>query len=349
MDGQTPESWNGILDQFADASIYQSWAYGAVRWGANNLSHLVLRRNGQIVAGAQLRIARLPLLPVGIAYVRWGPLCQTKSRTIDSNVVAEMLAHLRNEYVTRRGLALQIIPHTFSTTACAGAFLSAFERSGLTPDSSLGHYRTILVDLAPTTEAMRKRLNQKWRNQLNRAEKNGLFLEVSDGADAYRDFLRLYESMQTRKHFSSSVDVKEFGRMQEILQSPAKMSIFLAKEHGETIGALVCSFVGETAIYLLGATNQQARELKASYLLHWQAMLWLKDRGARWYDLGGIDPEANPGGYHFKSGLGGSEAALVPAHGCTEGMLSRGVAAFIKWRRREQLITREPTPVSVTI
>ena len=72
--------------------------------------------------------------------------------------------------------------------------------------------------------------------------------------------------------------------------------------------------MGDTAIYLLGATNERARELKAAYFLQWQAMLWLKDRGARWYDLGGIDPEANPGGYHFKSGFGGNETMQLPIH-----------------------------------
>jgi lipid II:glycine glycyltransferase (peptidoglycan interpeptide bridge formation enzyme) len=32
---------------------------------------------------------------------------------------------------------------------------------------------------------------------------------------------------------------------------------------------------------------------------------WLKERGCHWYDLGGIDPENNPGVYHFKCGIAG--------------------------------------------
>ena len=42
IDGQTAEAWDGILAQFDDASIYQTWAYGAVRWGCNNLSEVTL-------------------------------------------------------------------------------------------------------------------------------------------------------------------------------------------------------------------------------------------------------------------------------------------------------------------
>ena len=40
-------------------------------------------------------------------------------------------------------------------------------------------------------------------------------------------------------------------------------------------------------------------------LLQWRVLQWLQQRGARVYNLHGIDPEANPGTYHFKAGLAG--------------------------------------------
>jgi hypothetical protein len=63
-------------------------------------------------------------------------------------------------------------------------------------------------------------------------------------------------------------------------------------------------------------------------------MLWLKEHGARGYDLGGIDPEANPGGYHFKSGFGGVDMTQLPPQACRGSMLSAGVSAISSWRRR---------------
>jgi lipid II:glycine glycyltransferase (peptidoglycan interpeptide bridge formation enzyme) len=114
------------------------------------------------------------------------------------------------------------------------------------------------------------------------------------------------------------------------------MQTFLARSDGEVIGALVCSLMGDNAIYLLGATNERARELKAAYFLQWQAMLWLKERGARSYDLGGIDPAANPGGHHFKSGFGGEPVSQLAAYGHRGNMLSSGVAAFAAWRQRRR-------------
>jgi lipid II:glycine glycyltransferase (peptidoglycan interpeptide bridge formation enzyme) len=192
---------------------------------------------------------------------------------------------------------------------------------------------------------MRKALDQKWRNQLNRSEKNGLVLEVSDSPEAYREFLRLYRYMWERKRFETSVDPEEFGRMQDLLTGSARMQTFLAKIDGQAIGAVVCSLMGNTAIYLLGATDDKARELKAAYYLQWQAMLWLKDHGASAYDLGGIDPETNPGGYHFKSGFGGNDVTQLAPHSHPGGLLSRGVTAFINWRRRKHT-SKPSTPPS---
>ena len=73
----------------------------------------------------------------------------------------------------------------------------------------------------------------------------------------------------------------------------------------------VASLLGDTSVYLLGATLEAGLKAKASYLLQWNAILEAKKRGLSWYDLGGIDPEGNPGVYHFKKGLGGLEVCAA--------------------------------------
>ena len=346
IDAVTATEWSELLGRFADANIYQTWAYGAIRWGRRNLSHLVIRREGQVVAAAQLRIARLPLIPAGVAYLRWGPMCQIAGSVLDPALVIETISALRREYVERRGLALQIIPHVFSGSDRAEAFQAAFSQSGLEPAPQLGSYQTVLVDLSPASDMIRKRLDQKWRNQLNRSEKNGLAFEVSDHGEAYREFERLYEIMWQRKQFETSVDVGEFGRMQKLLAGPEKMRTFIARKDGQAIAALVCSLLGDTAIYLLGATNDQAREQKAAYYLQWQTMMWLKEHGACAYDLGGIDPEANPGGYHFKSGFGGQETNQLQPHTASGGALGEAVLRAVTWLRQRRTPSSRPVQIS---
>lgn len=336
VDGQTPVSWSEVLGGFADASIYQTWAYGAVRWGERNLSHLVVRCANRVVAAAQVRIIRMPVFPTGVAYLRWGPMCYPKDAPSDHEVPGRMLEWLKAEYCERRGMILQVIPNAYPESIRAMGYPEAVGDRGFRPYSAHKPYRTVLVELTPSPDVIRKRLDQKWRNQLNAAEKKGLEVEITCDMSGYREFERLYQTMRQAKQFESSVDIGEFGRMQEQLAKDDRMWMFLARKDGEAVGALVCSAIGDTAIYLLGATNERARELKASYFLHWQAMMWLKDRGALHYDLGGIDPEENPGGYHFKSGFGGKDVTQIPAFWASGGMWGNALHHGISWLRNRR-------------
>ena len=42
IDRASADQWSSMLDLFDDANIYQSAAYGGVRWGEKNLSRIVL-------------------------------------------------------------------------------------------------------------------------------------------------------------------------------------------------------------------------------------------------------------------------------------------------------------------
>ena len=334
VDGQSSTSWDELIGRFVDSNIYQTWAYGAVRWGEENLSHLVLYRDGNPVAAAQLRILRVPVLPLGIAYVRWGPLNHLLGETPDREIVEKMFECLREEYCQRRGLVLQVIPHAFPESGRGIAIRQAAARTGFRPDPGLPLYRTILVDLSPDADAMRRRLHHKWRYHLGGSEKNGLEVDASESMEAYREFEPIYQEMVVRKGFDTSIDAGEFGRIQQQLPGNHKMTIFTVRKDGVALGALVCALMGDTAIFVLGATNERARDLKASYILHWQAMLWLKSHGVRWYDLSGIDPVANPGGYQFKSGFGGSDVTQITPVYAARGVIGETLLRVISWLRR---------------
>jgi hypothetical protein len=68
VDRSTPAEWSQMLDLFEDANLYQTWSYGGIRWGGENLSHLVLKRAGEVVGLAQVRIVRPTRFKFGMAY-----------------------------------------------------------------------------------------------------------------------------------------------------------------------------------------------------------------------------------------------------------------------------------------
>src|SRR6266545_1238001 len=94
IDNIDKESWHALVQSFDDANIYQTWSYEAVKSGEKRLSHMVLKRKGEIVAAAQVRIVKAPAVNVGAAYVRWGPLWQPRDRPADPEVFSQAIRAL---------------------------------------------------------------------------------------------------------------------------------------------------------------------------------------------------------------------------------------------------------------
>jgi hypothetical protein len=322
VDHITAPEWSGLLKEFEDANLYQTWSYGAIHWGEENLSHLILRRHGQVAGMAEVRLLRPRFLPGGVAYMRWGPVCQLRGQELDLETLRQMASALRAEYVQKRRLFLRILPNAFAGSPRAAVFQAAFSQFAAAPSAQSGSNRTIVLNLAPKLEELRKALDQKWRNQLNRAEKNNLTILEGGGPELYQMFLRLYQDMWTRKKFDTSVDVGEFGRICADLPEGLKLRILICQDKGVPVGGIVCSGIGNMGIYLLGATSEAGLASKGAYLLQWTMIKWLKENGAKFYDLGGIDPDGNPGVYHFKKGLSGDDVTRLPPFECCENALS---------------------------
>jgi len=334
IDRATPAEWSRMLDLFDDANLYQTWSYGGVRWGAKNLSHLVLKRAGEVLGLAQVRIVRPTRFKFGMAYLRWGPLCERRGRPPDPDVAMHMARSLEEEYVGKRKLFLRVLSNAFAGSPRAAVIQSAFctfTREPLVADNT---YRTFVLDLAPALEELRRGLDKKWRNQLSNSEKKDLKVVAGSGSDEYRVFCKIYIQMRKRKTFETTVDVEEFGRIQQDLAESHRMRILICEDGGVPVAGLVASAMGDSGFYLLGATSDGGLNSKGAYLLQWTLIKWLKENGFKWYDLGGIDPERNPGVYHFKRGLSGLDVTQInPVAACDSVVSTAIVRAGLAMRR----------------
>ena len=323
IDEVDDDQWSSLVDQFVDASVYQTGPYGVVRWGRKRLSRMVLLRGEKVVSIAQVALAGLTKARTGIAFVRWGPLWRRSDGDFDQRTPESMARALRDEYVWRRGLYLRVIPNAMAGTTRGEEFELAFgsyERESFKAGES---YRTIEVDLSGPLDVVRKGLDQKWRNQLNRAERNGLVVRAGDGPRAFEEFLRMYQDMVARKRFAGGSDPRDFERMQRLLSGSQRMNVLLCEEAGQPVAGVVGTQIGDSAIYLFGATTEQGMKAKGAYLLQWRMIEWARSRGAKRYDLGGINPETNPGVHHFKAGMGGKDLLYLPPFASCRNPASR--------------------------
>ena len=304
-----PKQWYDYLGAFHDANIFQTAAFGLVTSGASGIEYFLLRRDAEIVAAALVRFIHLPLLGARIAYILWGPLWCSRQEKSDLTVFRQAIKCLRDEYVIKRRMCLRITQKfTFDEGAeCLPIFIEEGYRHKK-PQSST---RTILVNIDQPLDNLRKGLDQKWRNCLNRAERNGLdILEGSDEA-MFELFLRMYRQMLTRKRIAEPGDIRKFMTMQHLLPAQYQMKVFVALAKGEPSAGAICSAMGGEGVYLFGATADIGMQNKAAYLVQWKVMERLKQLNCTVYDLHGVNAKSNPGVYAFKMGLCGKNGKEV--------------------------------------
>lgn len=317
----TKSGWSDSLQRFDDANIYQTWSYGAVRWGESHLSHLLLRKEGEVVAMTQAALFKLPTVRMGVAYITNGPIWRLRGKEENVDHLRQMVKGLREEYAKRRGLLLRVLPNEVEGIGMKAR--AAMESEGLRhADHSLRQFRTYIVDLAPPVEELRKRLSRRWRKNLSFAESRKIRIVRGTGEDLFEILNGLYQEMVARKGFVPGVDIREYAAIQKDLPDLLKMRIIVCEYEKRPVSALATSFMGNKGIALLAGTATQALELRSSYFMHWSMMEWLKECGHRWYDLGGFDPEKNPGTAFFKAGLPGADVRYLGQFDAAENRLS---------------------------
>jgi lipid II:glycine glycyltransferase (peptidoglycan interpeptide bridge formation enzyme) len=337
--------WSQLLSEFDDANVYQTWQYAEVLSGRRNMSEMILRKNGDIVAMAQVRIAKLPLVNVGVAYVGWGPLWRRRFPPPDPETFRQAIRALRNEFSCRRGLVLRLQPVLY--TDDPKYFVAILEDEGFSATAVESPRRTILMDLSPSLDVLRAGMNPHWRRELRLAERH--YLEIVEGSDddLFGAFITMYREMVARKKFLEGNDINQFRLMQARLPKNMKFKLMLCKSAAGLCSGLVCSVIGNTALYLFGATSNAGLKSNGSYLLQWNLIQGLKEKGLTSYDLNGINPDRNPGTYKFKrdlAGVHGKEAhfmgrfetrASVLSHWCVLlGERARTFGKALKQRAR---------------
>jgi lipid II:glycine glycyltransferase (peptidoglycan interpeptide bridge formation enzyme) len=338
--------WRSIVDGFEDASLYQTWDYDAVRHGEGNLRHCVVSRNGRIVAAAQARVLRLPALPIGAAYVRWGPLWRRRDALADPMDLRMGLRALRNELVLKRGLFLRCYPFLFE---CEGIdYRAMLAEEGFVAAPGETPQRTLLLALEPSLEELRRNLDHKWRNRLSKAERNGLWCEEGAEDTLFSRFIELYGALLDRKKFKEPNDILEFRRLQQRLPDRHKMRVVLVGSNGGPSCGAVFTAIGTMGLYLFGACNEAGMTTNGSYLAQWKAVQWLKQQGCRHYNLNGINAEKNPGTYHFKSGIAGKTGRDVRYLGRFDAYRGSVTATSIHLLNRAALRLRRALQQKVT-
>lgn len=329
MSCATEAEWSAAVRALWGYGYQQTWSYGqelAKLRGAKS-EHVLIREGDLILAAADVRLKPLPFIGGGLAYVSDGPLI---SATLDDHRFAASLRTaieaLKQEYMVRRGYVLRIAP-PLGTVGRKAEIDQEVIKAGFR-DTIGGRRRTMRVDISRPLDQIRRSLAQKWRNGLNASERQKFSISIHEDAEAIALFSRLFDEFVARKGFGVDLHPRFYEQVQRGLLREDRLVTQFVEHEGQPVAGHVSSMLGDTCVYLLGASSPAGLRSKAAYFLQWNTIVLAKQRGLRWYDLGGVDPVGNPGVHHFKQGLGGED---VTAPGPFE-VLPGGWRGFVATR-----------------
>ena len=137
-----------------------------------NLSHLVLKRDGEVLGIAQLRIVRPTPSQIRHGLSAMGPALGAARQTAGSRSShCTWPMRSRRNTSARGSFSCVSFPTLLQDRRAPTQFKlrSAGSRGNLVVANST--YRTFVLDLSPTLEELRKGLDTKWRNQLTALRK----------------------------------------------------------------------------------------------------------------------------------------------------------------------------------
>jgi len=275
----------------------QKTAYG---WTSDRVT---IEEDGNIIAGAQLLFRPLPMKLGTMAYLPYG------GYVTDNAQWDNLLTAIHDCAKSHNAAFLKWEPgFNFALDVEKWGFQDSPQR--VQPPN------TIMIDVTSADDDIQARMNTSTRRNIRKAYKNDIQYYEATPADLSK-FTKMMDITGERNDFG--VHESAYYKLMYELFVPEHAALILADHDGDTLAANLVVSVGDTAVYLEGASSNKKRKLMASYGVQWEAIKWAQQRGCHWYDMWGIPDEDEAmledqfqdrsdglwGVYRFKRGWGG--------------------------------------------
>jgi lipid II:glycine glycyltransferase (peptidoglycan interpeptide bridge formation enzyme) len=168
------------------------------------------------------------------------------------------------------------------------------------------NWSTIYVDLHDSLDEIMKKLPQKGRHAIRRAQRDGVTVKQVRATD--KNCLVMYSLLKdtaadAQFGIRSSNYYKTFYQR---FEQAGQGQLFFAYFEGEIVAGAFAMVFGKKSTYKDGASIRKRTAYGASHLLQWHVIKWAKEKGALIHDLCGAPPineSKNPHHPHYGIGL----------------------------------------------
>ncbi|MGH8984195.1 MAG: peptidoglycan bridge formation glycyltransferase FemA/FemB family protein [Acidimicrobiia bacterium] len=275
------EEWDEYLARTPGGDVTQTSGWARLKRASGFMVHRVVLREAGMVAGGAQMLAR----PVGhfgaVAYLPNGPVLPGDTGIENARLFA---ARLVDECRRCRIRAVFVQPPAEGDLAAVALRAVGFRPSAadVAPSASLR------IDVSRDDEELLGRMTRHTRADFRRSQRESLTVR-SATRDELLSFHDLHCSSAARHGFAPT-PLAYLESMWDELHPAGQIEVLLVDSDGRDLAGLVLTRLGDVVTNRLFGfdPDRLPRRMRPSEALNWAAIHWARERGARWYDLGGV-------------------------------------------------------------
>ena len=319
----TPEQrrrWDRFVASVEQSDVAQLSPWARIRSSAGfSPLYTFVSVDGELVAGAQVLVRRIPLVG-SVGYLSYGPVI-ADGLADRPGVCADVCRGVHTLMAKGHMRLLFVQPPVGGEDASAGLAALGFRPSdaGIAPPASLR------IDLTSSQDELRGRLNKRLRTWTTRWAERGVTVRVGGDEDLplLADLLARSAEHQGFEPIALDYLRQQYGE----LAPEGNAVLFVGEVHDKPVAVdLFTACGGVLRDRLIGLDrDSEASNLSVPGAIKWNALLWAKENGFRWFDFGGVridvartliagqplDQDTVTGSDRFKLSFGG-EAYVLP-------------------------------------
>ena len=337
--------WNDFLTSQPRGHLLQSYEWGELnRYLGGKIYRLGALDDGRLVGAMLLTVAPVPL-PVSVPGFHPNWLYSVRGPTVespDAPALSALMAHAHTIAKKEHAVVLRVEPNIADDDPQLDEWMVAYGQIGFITNPVAVHgRRSWVLDIRPSPEQLLANFKMTWRQNVRSAERKGVIIREANGDadfDTYYDLLKL-----TSERDAFFIHGKDYHK--EILRyfgSKGDAVLYLAEHEGEAIAAKMLIRFGDWCWDMFGASSNNKRNLKPTYLLQYRCILWAKERGCDFFDFRTIPEVLEPGEemwgvYEYKKGFDGFSRLNMPTQDYVyRPLLYRGWRKMVELRRAQR-------------
>lgn len=240
---------------------------------------ILVKENDQIVGGAQILTRRLPVWGK-VGYISKGPVVIQDRTDIIEIILNDIEKVAKNNYI----LLISIQPPTDDPDCMHSLNAHKYEPSCyyIVPPS------TVVIDLSQSEDEILSKMKRTTRQNIRAAQSRGVIIKEGGEADLAA-FCRLKQMTESRSDFVC-YDQDYYQEAWHQFATRGCMKLWLAYFGDELLAGLMAIYFGQWVVYAWAGSSRTYLEKRPNDLLFWSAMLWGRENGYHYCDLGGISP-----------------------------------------------------------